>query len=168
MSLRAWGILVGAVLVAGVVGYGVGRLAAPAKVVEVERVVTETVTESNLTIRYREGPTRTTTTVVEVEVPCPGGGTVPGTSTTTIVDQGPVTIDHVGDSTSSTNTLAQTTTTVTAEQPRWLMQAGAGIGADIRPAYNVGASYRLAGPFWAGAAYHFTDRRLELRVGFTF
>jgi hypothetical protein len=167
LTLREVFVLAGAVLAAGAVGVGVGRYSAPAKVVTVESVKTETKTEENLTIRYREGPTRTVTTRVEVEVPCPDGGTVPGTSTTTTVDQGPVTIDQVGGSTSSTNTLAQTTTTITQEQPRWLLQASAASGLDFRPVYSVGLSRRLAGPLWLGLAYR-SEQQLELRASLTF
>jgi len=172
VTTRTWVIVSVVVLAAGLIGYGFGRYAKPA------RVETRTVTETRAVVEWRdrivekrvEGPTHTVTRTVTRDVPCAPGATVPVTTTTTVIDAGPVVIDHVSDGsgTSATNTLAQTMTTVTQDQPRWLLQAGAAVGTDIRPAYNVGASYRLAGPLWVGGAYHLTDRRIELRAGFTF
>jgi hypothetical protein len=172
MTVRSAAIGIGALLVAGAVGYGFGRYASPAKVVTVTKVETKTVTEwkDRVVEKIVAGPVHTVTRTVEIKVPCPpGGGFVPGTETVTTVDAGPTVIDRTQDAagTASTNTLAQTTTVVTQEQPRWLLQAGAGVGTDLRVVYNAGVSRRLAGPFWLGVSGS-TDRRLTLTAGLTF
>ena len=164
-----------AVLAAGAGGYGFGRYATPAKVeVRTEiKTVTQVEWRDRDVVRRVEGPTRTVTVtrVVEVEVPCPPGGSVPGTSTTTTTttDAGPVTVDtnHASDGTLASAGTAATATTTTMEAPRWLVQAGIASGSDLVPTYNVGASYRLAGPLWLGASYH-TTHALELRASFAF
>jgi hypothetical protein len=169
VSARAWALLAGSLLAAGAAGYGLGRYATPAKTVKVETVRVETKVEwrDREIERVVAGPTRSVTVTRSVPSVCPG---LPEVTTTTTVDAGPVVVDRASDGSGTTaiSLASQTATTVTAEQPRWLLQAGVASGTNIRPAYSVGASYRLAGPFWLGSAWHITDRRAELRAGFTF
>jgi hypothetical protein len=172
MTSRQYAITTGVVLIAtGLIGYGLGRYATPAKVVVDTKVkIEEVVKWRDVVVEKRvEGPVRTVTRTVERPVACVPGETTPSIETVTTIDQGPVVIDHVAtsDGAASTNTLAQTTTTITAEQPRWLLQAGAGTGTDLRVVYNAGVSRRLAGPFWLGVSGS-TDRRLTLTAGLTF
>ena len=172
MTTRALALAIGLILAAAVAGYAWGRYATPAKVVTntVVEIQTRTEWKDRIVEKVVQGPVRTVTHTVERPVACIPGETTPSIETTTTVDAGPVvtTSDTTQEGTQASATMAQTTTTVTQEQPRWLLQAGIASGTDIRPAYNVGASYRLLGPLLAGAAYHVTDKRLELRASFTF
>lgn len=171
MNLRNVSIALGALLLSGLIGYGAGRYAVPARV-EVRTVVqTQTVTEwrDRVVEKVVAGPTRTVTRVVDVVGPCTPAG-APTRETVTVVEAGPVTTTRDTDAGGATTsaTVADTRTVTTQEQPRFMLQVGAASGIDVRPAYNVGASYRFAGPLWAGIAYHTTDRRLELRASLTF
>jgi hypothetical protein len=155
------------------VGFGAGRYATPAKVVTVTKV--ETKVETRVEWRDREvekqvqGPVRIVTVTKSVPTKCGGP---PVTVTTVTEERGTVTIERVEDQTSktasATQTVAASTTTVTRDQPRWLLQAGAATGSDLKVNYNVAANYRLIGPGWIGAAYHLTSKQVEIRAGFSF
>lgn len=174
MTVRGWAIFAGVVVAAGVVGYGFGRYATPAKVEVRTETKTQTVVEyrDRVVERVVQGPTRTVTVakVVTLEVPCPPGGTAPGTesTTTTTVEAGPVVIDRTSDGSGTATASSQsgTSTRTTQEAPRWLLQAGAGLDRHADTYWTAGASYRLAGPFWLGAAYQST-KAVEIRVGFS-
>jgi hypothetical protein len=160
------------------IGYGFGRYASPAKVVTTTASTNE-VRAAVVEVKH-EAETETQAPVDRVYVTrwfqskCP---TIPGEvpalipETTVTEHVGPVVIERTEDSdltivTASAST-ATTTTTTTAEQPRLMLQAGASSGLDFKPAWNVGASYRLAGPFWLGVAYR-SERQLELRASLSF
>jgi hypothetical protein len=149
------------------IGYGFGRYASPAKV-EVQTKIEERIVIHNVEVeKIVKGPVTTVTRTVERLVPCTEGALTPTTDTTTTVSEGPVTIDRVetADGTSSTTTQSKTVTIWT--QPRLMLQAGASAGLDLKPAWNVGASYRIIGPVWLGAAYR-SEKQVELRASLTF
>jgi hypothetical protein len=153
------------------IGYGFGRYASPAKVETVTKVETREVVkwQDRIVERKVEGPVRTVTRTLTREVPCTPGDTAPFTDTTTTVEEGPVVTDSTTDASGSvigTTKVEQRTVTVYS-QPRLMLQAGAAVGLDLKPAWNVGASYRLAGPFWLGVAYR-SERQLELRASLSF
>jgi len=172
MTWRNVAISAVVLLLVGLGGYGAGRFTTPAK------IETKTVVQEHTQIEYRDrvvekvvqGPVRTVTHTVTREAVCVAGQSTPVTDTTTVVDAGPVTIDHASDSSGSAiqDVKVETKTVTVYEQPRLMLQAGAASGTDLSPHYNLGASYRFAGPLWAGAAYHITDKRAELRLGLSF
>lgn len=165
MTRERW-IIVGG-LALGLVGYGVGRYAQPAKVITVTKTETQVEWKDREVVREVAGPVRTVTRTVERLAKCPEGGTTPTREITIVEDRGPVVTDRASASDGTAQAKAEVRTSVVAEQPRLALQAGAVAGADFRPTWNAGASYRLAGPLWLGAAYH-SDKRLEVRAMFTF
>jgi hypothetical protein len=151
--------------------YGAGRYAAP------PRVETSTVASSNATSaaqvqvveRVVAGPVRTVTRVVERVVPCTAGPATPVRETTVVEERGQQVTDTAVSATGRTTEATQVaqSTVTTAEQPRLMLQAGASLGTNLTPAWSAGASYRLTGPLWLGAAYESTGR-VELRASITF
>jgi hypothetical protein len=172
VTVKQIAVVVVACLLTLAAGYGAGRYVAPAKII----TKTDIQWKDKIVYQDREvekvvqGPTHTVTHTVVREVACKPGDTAPVSDTTTVVDAGPVTTDHTTavDSTVVSTGEIKTQTVTVYEQPRLLLQAGAASGLDLKLRYNLGASYRLAGPLWAGAAYHLTDRRVEARVGLSF
>ena len=172
MSTRAWAIAAASLLAVGLAGYGFGRYVQPARVV-VETVVR---TETNIDWKDRvvehrvEGPVRTVIRTVERTGPCEAG-TAPTSESIITIDEGPDTTDTVTDSTgtASAATKVETRTVTVYTQPRLMLQAGVAAGLDLRPTYSLGASYRIVGPLWLGAAYlHGSRPQIDLRASLTF
>lgn len=166
-------------LLVGVVAFGAGRYAAPSRV-EVRSASTNSVQSAAVAVSHdteREtvGPVRIVTVTRMVPADCPrvaGANAVFVPEVTVTEERGPVVIERVDDDTSvaSTNSLATSTaSTVTAyKQPRLMLQMGSTTPlGSLSPSWDVSASYRLAGPVWAGAVYESTGR-VGLRVGLTF
>lgn len=173
MTPKTIGYAAGALLLSAIIGYGIGRYALPAKIVTVTKTETKTEIQwkDRIVEKMVQGPVRTVVHTVTRDVACAPGETAPVTTTDTVIDASPVIIDRVGDSTGTATaaTKSETTKTVTNEQPRLMLQAGASlvIGIPLKPEWSAGASYRLAGPFWLGAAYQ-SSQRLEIRASLTF
>jgi hypothetical protein len=169
--MKTWLYIALALLLAGAVGYGFGRYATPAKI----EVRTETKVQTQVEYRDRivektvEGPVRTVTHTVLRMVPCTDGASTPAQVTDTVVEQGPtvITTDTVKNDTVTQVAQSETKTVTKMEQPKLMLQVGGISGLDFKPTWNAGASYRFAGPIWAGLSYH-SDKKLELRVALTF
>lgn len=174
MTPKRIAIAAGALLLAALIGYGIGRYATPAKVVTVTKV------ETKVDVQWRDrivekvvsGPVRTITHTVERLVPCTEGASTPTTDTTTTVEQGPVVIDRMAnsDGTSESTTKTETKTVTVFSQPRLMLQAGGGMALSLKPTLSWSAAglYRFAGPFWGGASYqqvgniHIVEAKLAL------
>lgn len=178
MTLKRIALAVGALLAAALIGYGLGRYATPAKK-ETKTAATEEKKTAAAEVKHEaekesRGPAQIVTVTKWLPAKCPalpGAAPVLVPEVTVTENRGAVIIDRVEDSAATLATAStsktETTTTVTQEQPRLMLQAGAVADLSFRPTWNLGASYRFAGPLWLGAAYH-SDKRLELRVSLTF